>query len=136
MALPPSLGGHVCAWIETYLVHGPGDVQGRRIELDDELRLFVWRAYELRDGGARQFRRAFLSRPKGRGKSELAAMLAGGELCGPVRFDHYADAGETCPLTGYVFTAGGAGGDPPPPPPVLCVASAEGAAGFVFHGGR
>jgi phage terminase large subunit-like protein len=118
------------------LVHGPGDVQGRRIELDDELRLFVWRAYELREGGARQFRRAFLSRPKGRGKSELAAMLAGGELCGPVRFDHYADAGETCPLTGYVFTAGEPVGRAITAPEILCIATEEGQAGFVYQAAR
>jgi phage terminase large subunit-like protein len=105
--LAPSIGGHVCAWLETFLVHGPGDVQGSPIILDDEFRTFVWRAYELRSGGQRQYRRAFLSRPKGRGKSELAAMLAATELCGPVRFDRFADAGETCPLTGYVFAADG-----------------------------
>lgn len=136
MTLPPSLGGHVCAWLETFLVHGPGDIQGQRIELDDELRLFVWRAYELRADGTRQFRRAFLSRPKGRGKSELAAMLAGGELCGPVRFDHYADAGEACPLTGYVFVAGEPVGRPVTAPEVLCIATEEGQAGFVYQAAR
>jgi phage terminase large subunit-like protein len=134
--LPPSLGGHVCAWLETFLVHGPGDVQGERIVLDDELRLFVWRAYELRANGQRQFRRAFLSRPKGRGKSELAAMLAGGELCGPVRFDHYADPGETCPLTGYEFTGGEPVGRPVTAPEVLCIATEEGQAGFVYQAAR
>jgi phage terminase large subunit-like protein len=134
--LPPSLGGHVCAWLETYLVHGPGDIQGLPIALDDELRLFVWRAYELRPDGARSFRRAFLSRPKGRGKSELAAMLAGGELCGPVRFDHYADAGERCPLTGYVFAAGEPVGRPVTAPEVLCIATEEGQAGFVYQAAR
>jgi hypothetical protein len=136
MDLPPSLGGHACAWIETFLVHGPGDVQGERIVLDDELRLFVWRAYELRANGQRQFRRAFLSRPKGRGKSELAAMLAGAELCGPVRFDHYADAGEACPITGYAFTAGEPVGRPVTAPEVLCIATEEGQAGFVYQAAR
>lgn len=118
------------------MVHGPGDVQGERIELDDELRLFVWRAYELRASGQRQYRRAFLSRPKGRGKSELAAMLAGAELCGPVRFDHYADAGERCPLTGYTFTAGEPVGRPVTAPEVLCIATEEGQAGFVYMAAR
>ena len=134
--LPPSLGGQVCAWIETYLVHGPGDVQGDPIELDDELRAFVWRAYELRASGHRCFRRAFLSRPKGRGKSELAAMLAGVELCGPVRFDHYADAGEKCTVTGYTFAAGEPVGKAITAPEVLCIATEEGQAGFVYQAAR
>lgn len=126
----------MCAWLETFLVHGPGDVQGQRIELDDELRLFVYRAYELRKDGTRAHRRAFLSRPKGRGKSELAAMLAAGEFCGTVRFDHYADAGERCPLTGYVFAAGEPVGKPVTAPEVLCIATEEGQAGFVYMAAR
>jgi len=77
-----------------------------------------------------------LSRPKGRGKSELAAMLAGGELCGPVRFDHYADAGERCPLTGYTFRAGEPVGRPVTAPEVLCIATEEGQAGFVYQAAR
>jgi hypothetical protein len=135
-SLPPSLGGHVCRWLETYLVHGPGDIQGDPIVLDDELRAFVWRAYELRPDGARRYRRGFLSRPKGRGKSELAAMVAGAELLGPVRFDHYADAGEVCEFTGYTFTAGEPVGRPVTAPEVLCIATEEGQAGFVYLAAR
>ena len=41
----PSLGAEVCSWIETYLCHGPGDIQEEPIDLDDEFRAFVWRAY-------------------------------------------------------------------------------------------
>lgn len=136
MALPPSLGGHVCRWLETYLVHGPGDIQGDPIVLDDELRAFVWRAYELRPDGARRYRRGFLSRPKGRGKSELAAMVAGTELLGPVRFDHYADAGEVCEFTGYTFAAGEPVGRSVTAPEVLCIATEEGQAGFVYLAAR
>jgi phage terminase large subunit-like protein len=136
MDLPPSLGGHVCRWIETYLVHGPGDIQGERIDLDGELRAFIWRAYEQRQDGARRYRRAFLSRPKGRGKSEVAAMLACAELLGPVRFDHYADAGEVCDLTGYTFTAGEPVGRPVTAPEVLCIATEENQAGFVYLSAR
>jgi len=126
----------VCRWLETYLVHGPGDIQGDPIHLDDEFRAFVWRAYELRPDGTRQFRRAFLSRPKGRGKSELASMIAAVELCAPARFDHYADAGETCPTTGHVFRAGEPVGKPVTAPEVLCIATEEGQAGFVYLAAR
>ena len=88
----PSLGAEVCAWIETYLVHGPGDVQETPIELDDEFRTFIYRAYEVYPkahpwAGRRVYPRAFLSRPKGRAKSELAGMLCCVEALGPVRFD-------------------------------------------------
>lgn len=88
----PSLGAEVCDWIETYLVHGPGDVQGTPIVLDDEYRAFVWRCYEIypkghAKEGRRRYQRAFLSRPKGRAKSELAGMIGCAEALAPVRFD-------------------------------------------------
>lgn len=83
----PTLGWQVLAWIERYLVHGPGDVQGQRIELDDELAAFVLRCYALDPStGRRLVDEALLSRPKGRAKSELAGMLVCAEALGPVRF--------------------------------------------------
>src|SRR5262249_40419597 len=87
----PSLGWDVVAWIERHLCHGPGDLRGERIgELDAELAAFIVRAYELDSTtGRRKVNRAFLSRPKGRAKSELAAMLVCAELLGPVRFDRW-----------------------------------------------
>ncbi len=90
--LRPTLGPIVCDWIEAYLCHGPGDIQGAPVILDDEFREFVWRAYEVfpqghpREG-RRVYRRGFLSRPKGRAKSELAGMLACAEALAEVRFD-------------------------------------------------
>jgi phage terminase large subunit-like protein len=121
--LAPSLGRDVIDWIETFLVHGPGDVQGEPIDLDDELAAFIWRAYELRPDGSRQFRRAFLSRAKGRAKSELAAMLACAELLGPVRCDGFDAAGDPV-------------GVPVRAPEVLCIATEEDQAGFVYQGAR
>lgn len=91
----PSLGHDIVAWIERYLCHGPGDVQGTPIELDDEFYEFVVRAYRLDpDTGRRVYRRAFLSRAKGRAKSELAGMLACAEALGPVRFAGWDANGE------------------------------------------
>lgn len=63
-------------------------------------------------------------------------MLAGAELLGPVRFDHYADAGEVCALTGYTFTAGEPVGRAVTAPEVLCIATEEGQAGFVYLAAR
>lgn len=47
----------------------------------------ILRAYEVDDRGRRRVRRAFFSRPKGRAKPELAAMLGCAEALGPVRFN-------------------------------------------------
>lgn len=106
-------------FIETYLCHGPGDVQGEPIELDDEFAQFILRAYELRPDGRRKVRRAFISRPKGRAKSELAGMLACTEALGPVRFAGWDEDGE--PM-GKAVTA----------PEILCVATEEGQAGNTY----
>ena len=86
----PTLGWQVISWIERYLVHGPGDVQGDPIQLDDELAAFILRCYALDAGsGRRVYDEALLSRPKGRAKSELAGMLVCAEALGPVRFDRW-----------------------------------------------
>jgi phage terminase large subunit-like protein len=118
--LDRTLGPLVVAWIEDNLVHGPGDVQGERIELDDEQVRFVFRAYEIDDRGRRVVRRAVFSRPKGRGKSELAAMIACAEFVGPVRFAGWDHDGK--PL-GRAVQA----------PVIPCVATEEGQAGNVYH---
>lgn len=90
----PSLGGHVCRFIEENLVHGPGDVLGHPAELTDEFRAFIWRAYEVhpRNGpaeraGRRRFKRVGLFRRKGAAKTELGAWISIAELDpdGPVR---------------------------------------------------
>jgi phage terminase large subunit-like protein len=122
--LNPTLGPVVCDWIEAYLVHGPGDVQGQPIELDDEFRRFIYRGYELHprghaQAGRRIYRRAFLSRPKGRAKSELAGELGCAELLAPVRFDGWDADGNPV-------------GRPVTSPEILCVATEEGQAGNTF----
>ena len=119
VALDRTLGIVVVEWIEEYLVHGPGDVQGRPIELDDEQVRFILRAYEIDDQGRRVVRRAVYSRPKGRAKSELAAMLVCAEALGPVRFDGW-DA------HGYPV------GRPVQSPFIPCVATEENQAGNTY----
>lgn len=100
-----SLGFYAIAWIEHFLVHGPGDVQGQPIELDDEFGAFILKAYELNKNGSRKVRRAFLSRPKGRSKSGLAAMIECFEALGECRFDHWAEPGEVSDW-GYAYEPG------------------------------
>jgi phage terminase large subunit-like protein len=100
-----SLGFYAIAWIEHFLVHGPGDVQGQQIELDDEFAAFILKAYEVDSSGGRKVRRAFLSRSKGRSKSGLAAMIECFEALGECRFDHWAEPGEVSDW-GYEFEPG------------------------------
>ncbi|HSG19314.1 MAG TPA: hypothetical protein VLA31_00965, partial [Burkholderiaceae bacterium] len=92
-----SLGFALIDWMEFYLIHGPGDIEGSPLALDDEFASFILRCYEVDDHGKRMIRRAVMSRPKGRAKSELAAFLAVAEAVGPVRFSHFATAGEVSP---------------------------------------
>lgn len=98
----PTLGPEICDFIEDELVHGPGDMLGQDIELTDELRLFIYRAYEVypRDhplAGRRRFKREVLSRRKGVGKTEIAAWLAICEMDpnAPVRTDGWRKVGGT-----------------------------------------
>jgi phage terminase large subunit-like protein len=126
-----SLGFALVDWIETFLVHGPGDVEGEPIVLDDEFAAFVIRAYAIDGSGARKVRRAVLSRPKGRAKSELAAMIACAEAIGPVRFSHFAEAGEVSDW-GYEYADGEPVGLHVKRPEILCFATEEGQAGNTY----
>lgn len=90
----PTLGPEVCDWIEDSLVYGPGDILGEPIRLNDETRLYIYRCYEIYPrghslAGRRRFKRCFLSRRKGVGKTEIAAWIALAELDphAPVRCD-------------------------------------------------
>jgi phage terminase large subunit-like protein len=91
--LERTLGPVVVSWIEQNLVHGPGDVQGQPVALDDEQVRFLLRAYAVDDQGRRVVRRAVYSRPKGRAKTELAALVACAEALGPVRFNGWGHDG-------------------------------------------
>ena len=126
-----TLGWSGVSWIEHYLLHGPGDVQGQIIELDDEFVGFIAKAYRLGATGQRLVRRAFLSRAKGRSKSGLAAMLACFEALGPCRFSHFAADGEVSPW-GYEYEPGEPVGKPVTYAEVLCVATEEGQAGNTY----
>lgn len=116
----PSLGDEIVEWIEEYLVHGPGDVVGEPIVLDDEFYEFIVRCYRLDPvTGRRVYRRAFLSRPKGRAKSELAGMLVCAEALGPVRFGGWDANGQPV-------------GRPVKSPYIRCLATEEGQSGNTY----
>lgn len=116
----PSLGDEVVRWIEKHLCHGPGDVLGELIELDDEFFEFIVRAYRIDpDTGQRVYRRAFLSRAKGRAKSELAGMLVCAEALAPVRFAGWDAEGNPV-------------GRPVRSPFIRCLATEEGQSGNTY----
>jgi len=92
----PTLGPQVCDFIESYLVHGPGDLRGLPVELDQEKRALIYRMYEVYPkghawAGRRRFKRCAISLRKGSAKTELAALIAAVELHpdGPVRCDGF-----------------------------------------------
>lgn len=130
-----SLGFALIDWMEFYLIHGPGDIEGSPLALDDEFASFILRCYEVDDHGKRKIRRAVMSRPKGRAKSELAAFLAVAEAVGPVRFSHFATAGEVSPW-GYQYDEGEPVGQPVTRPEILCFATEFGQAGNTYDAVR
>lgn len=99
-----SLGWLATWWIETFVVQGPGDVQGEPIVHGDEFTGFIVDAYALDDDGRRLHDTAFFSRPKGCNKSGLAAELSLFEGLGPCRFDGWAKGGETFEFLGHTYT--------------------------------
>ncbi len=52
-------------WIEYFVRHGPGAVQGMEVSLGDEYAGFVVDCYALGTDGRRLIDHSFLSRPKG-----------------------------------------------------------------------
>ena len=97
----PSLGRQVCAFIEDYLVFGPGDLRGQPARIDAEKRALIYRMYEVYPpehslAGRRRYKRVAISVRKGLAKTELMAWIAACELHpeGPVRCDGFDARGE------------------------------------------
>lgn len=59
-----SIGPLCVAWIEYFVLHGPGAVQGMPVTLGDEFAGFVTDCYTLEDTGRRHYDHCFFSRPK------------------------------------------------------------------------
>lgn len=121
-------------WIETFTVHGPGDVQGEPSLLVNEFADFIVDCYALDAAGKRLYDSAFFSRPKGCDKSGLAAKLVLFEALGPCRFAGYAKGGETYEFLGQVYTyrAGEAMGKGVTVPYIRIMATEEGQTGNVY----
>jgi hypothetical protein len=116
-----SLGYLVADWIEAYCCHGPGDVQGSPVELDEEWLNFLVAAYRIDPvTGRRLYREVVLSRPKGRAKSELAGFVVVAEAFAPVRFDGWDSGGQ--PTARPIVS-----------PLIKCLATEESQAGNTFE---
>jgi hypothetical protein len=129
-----SLGWLGTWWIETFLVHGPGPVLGRPVDLTDEYAGFVVDCYALDADGRRLYDSAFFSRPKGTNKSGMAADLVLLEAIGPSRFAGWAKGGETYQFLGrtYTYAPGEPMGKPVRSPFVRIMATEEEQAGNVY----
>jgi hypothetical protein len=84
-----SLGWTAIDWIERWVPHGPGDMQGRPLKLDDEECLLLLEMYAVGRDGRRCYDETLYSRPKGRRKTELAGACICFEALGPCRFDRW-----------------------------------------------
>jgi phage terminase large subunit-like protein len=109
----PTLGPFVVQFIESHLCHGPGDMIGKPVKLNDEQKAWVWRLYEIEPpkvkhgrgkmnnprAGRRRFQRCALSLRKGSAKTEFAAWIAIAELHadGPVRCVGFEKNGNPIP---------------------------------------
>ena len=137
-----SLGWLGWAWIEHFCIHGPGDVQGVSLDpaipgslpLDDEFGGFVVDCYAHDATGRRLYDDAFISRAKGRAKSELAAFVALFEAFGPCRFDGFAEGGETYTQADFIYTyrPGEPMGRPVVYPFIRCLATEESQSGNTY----
>jgi len=129
-----TLGWLAVWWIETFVVHGPGDVQGQDIVHTDEYTGFILDCYALQKNGRRCHTSAFLSRPKGTNKSGLAGELVLFEALGPCRFAGWAKGGEKYEFLGkeYIYKKGEPMGRPVSVPYVRIMATEEDQTGNVY----
>lgn len=131
-----SLGWTAVEWIERFCVHGPGDVEGDPVVLDDEFVEIVVDSYALDVTGRRAYDSVHISRAKGRAKSELAGFIALYEAFGDCRFDRWARGGEPRLWRGVElgdsYVAGEPIGRPVTHPFIRCLATEEGQAGNTY----
>jgi hypothetical protein len=135
-----SLGWLAIAWMEFFVRHGPGQVQGQPVEHGDEYTGFVVDCYavgEHRSNNHMLYDSSFFSRPKGTDKSGLGARLVLFEGLGPCRFAGWAKGGEVYRDPWglgfeYTYEPGEPMGKHITTPFIRCMATEEGQVGNVY----
>ena len=132
-----SLGRLSVMWMEHFLLHGPGDIQGtplRELPLTEELARHTADCYALDADGRRLYDSVFYSRPKGADKSGHAARIGLFEAFGPCRFAGWARGGEVFEWMDfkYKYDPGEPMGHPITYPFLRCMATEEGQTGNVY----
>lgn len=129
-----SLGWLATAWIEAFCVHGPGDVEGQDVVLDDELTEITVDLYAHERAGRRLYDSGFVSRAKGRAKSEHAGFVTLFETFGPCRFAGWARGGEQWRWRdfAYEYAPGEPMGRPVTYPFARCLATEESQSGNTY----
>jgi phage terminase large subunit-like protein len=132
-----SLGWLALAWIEYFVVHGPGDVQGEPVRHGDEYSGFIVDSYALSEAGRRIYDAVFLSRPKGCDKSGQGGRFSLFEALGPCRFAGWAKGGEVYEDPWglgfrYVYESGEPMGRPVKVPFIRIIATEEDQTGNVY----
>ena len=135
-----SLGHLTLSWIEHFCVHGPGDVEGISLApecglpLDDEFAGLIVDCYALGEDGRRLYDSVFLSRAKGRAKSEWAGLQVLFEAFGPCRFAGWAEGGERYEWRDftYIYEPGEPMGRAITYPFIRCLATEETQAGNTY----
>lgn len=137
-----SLGWLALAWLEHFAVHGPGDVEGRPLDpshpdslpMDDEFVGLLVDAYCIDTAGRRLYDSAFLSRAKGRAKSEFAGLIVLWEAFGACRFGGWAKGGEVYEFRDfrYTYQPGEPMGRAITYPFIRCLATEEGQSGNTY----
>lgn len=81
--LRESLGGRSARWIERFMVHGEGDLDGEPARLREDQRLFLFRWQELDADGGWWFDEGYFEAPSGVGKTQELAWIAAEAFMGP-----------------------------------------------------
>lgn len=111
-----TLGWEVLWWSTRYIRQPDGPNAGAEWRYTPEQVDFVLRWYAINEAGRWEYIRGVLRRSKGWGKTPLVGSLALAELCGPVRFDSFAQGGETRPWRDEPYAPGEPIGKPEPAP--------------------
>lgn len=136
-----SLGWLGAAWMEFFVLHGPGDVQGQPVVHGEEYTEFLVNAYAVGEHARNNhllYDSVFLSRPKGCDKSGLAGRIVLFEAFGPCRFAGWARGGEIYrdPYGfgfEYEYAEGEPMGRPVVAPFIRCLATEENQTGNTFR---